>query len=144
MSRMRSSHCPLRGWTVSLLWRVVRAPSLTRETQRSDSQFPYALLIVILFQTMLMGCAILFLAALVFFNVADFFFRSQEVDRLSAALLQITPAVSAALASPTEELSPTATMEAASIPVSTPVLMDATPTLDSCSQRFAAGTAHPF
>ena len=121
-----------------------RRYALLRETQRSDSQFPYALLIVILFQTMLMGCAILFLAALVFFNVADFFFRSQEVDRLSAALLQITPAVSAALASPTEELSPTATMEAASIPVSTPVLIDATPTLDPAASGSPLELPTPF
>lgn len=121
-----------------------RRYALLRETQRSDSQFPYALLIVILFQTMLMGCAILFLAALVFFNVADFFFRSQEVDRLSAALLQITPSVSETLALPTEEPSPTATLDSASTPISAPDLIDATPTLDPATVGSPLELPTPF
>lgn len=121
-----------------------RRYALLRETKRSDSQFPYALLIVILFQTMLMGCAILFLAALVFFNVADFFFRSQEVDRLSAALLQITPSVSETLALPTEEPSPTATLDSASTPISAPDLIDATPTLDPATVGSPLELPTPF
>lgn len=120
-----------------------RRYALLRENQRTDGQFSYALIIVILFQTMLMGCAILFLATLVFFNVADFFFRSQELDRLSTALLQLTPVVAQSIVSPIEEPSPTATAEPTATLFPTPELIEATPTL-AVPTPFEQPTALPF
>lgn len=83
--------------------------AMLRERQNSNSHLPYALVLLFLFQTLLLGCVALFLGALVLFSFIGVSFRAQETTQMAIVLTRMaplvgTPTVSAMLPAPTNTM----------------------------------------